>query len=281
VSFAAMYAFLAVDAVAAVSSTVRRISEPATALAALALASLFAWWTLPAIVTQRTTISPPVQAMRYIAESVPSTATLYVHGSMGPFVTYFDPPQHRELWPDEGLFPTKPFGPGDVLVNEVTSAAAGAHNFTRARDRIWSIVRERYFEVTVVPPSSVLSFGEGWHGEEMWGESWWRWMGGRSVTMLPPIAGSARLSFAGEIPTELVPRKPTLEVKLNGKVVDRFVVADRYFKKNWIVTPRSDGVNELVLSMDKVINPAKEGINPDTRDLGLMLSSYGWEPASR
>ena len=35
------------------------------------------------------------------------------------------------------------------------------------------------------------------------------------------------------------------------------------------------------MTVDRVINPAREGINPDARDLGLMLNRYGWEPLKR
>jgi hypothetical protein len=284
VSFAALYAFLAVDGIYALASlpfAKNRDRVPAftAGIAALALAAAFAAWTWPAITTQRTTISPPVQAMQFIERGVPRSATLYVHGSMGPYVWYFNPPHRRVEWPE--TTPSQPFGPHDMLVTEATTAAISGRNFTRARERLFSIARERYFEVSVVPASSVLSFGEGWYGEEAWGEAWWRWMGGRSVTLMPPIAGTARLTLAGEIPTELVPRRPVLEVRVNGQVVDRIVCTDRFFKKSWDVPALSDRPNELVLAIDKVINPAKEGINPDQRDLGLMLSRYGWEPLAR
>ena len=85
--------------------------------------------------------------------------------------------------------------------------------------------------------------------------------------------------MAFDIPSELVSRHPAIEIRLNGAVIDRFVCSTPSTSKSWIVPARPDAWNELVISMDKVLNPAKEGITPDARDLGLNLTSYSWGPA--
>ena len=126
---------------------------------------------------------------------------------------------------------------------------------------------------------AALRFGSGWYGEESVGNAAWRWMSGRSETLLPPIRGNARLTLAFDLPSELVPRHPTITLTLNGREIDRFVCTTPSVRKNWIVPARSDRWNELVISLDKVLNPAKEGLTPDARDLGLNLTSYSWAPA--
>ena len=126
---------------------------------------------------------------------------------------------------------------------------------------------------------SVFRFGAGWYGVESIGLASWRWMSGRSETLLPPVAGIARLTLGFDIPMELAPRKPVIEVRVNGQVIDRFVCVTPSMTRSWLVPSRADSWNQLVITMDKVLNPAREGITPDARDLGLDLTSYSWGPA--
>jgi len=101
-------------------------------------------------------------------------------------------------------------------------------------------------------------------------------MSGGSETLLPPIAGQARLFLGFDLPTELVPRHPTVTITVNGRVIDRFVCTTPSATRSWIVPARGNAWNQLVITLDKVINPAREGLAPDARDLGLHLTSYGW-----
>src|SRR5207237_3444078 len=123
-------------------------------------------------------------------------------------------------------------------LTEGATAAGGAHNFVRERGRLFDIARRRYFEVSVAPASGLLRFGAGWYGEERVGASAGRWMSGRSVTLLPPMAGNARLSLGFDLPTELVPRHPTITITLNGQIVDRFICTTPSVMKSWIVPAR-------------------------------------------
>jgi hypothetical protein len=269
VSYAAMYAILAADALAAV---------PIVQTIAIAVIVVrLMWWAFPALRDVRSTPSPPVAAMQWIRGSVLRTEKLYVHGSMGPWSSYLlgdyetisiEDPAELPLQPVKGWF-----------VTEGATAVAGAHNFVRERGRLFDIARRRYFEVSVAPATGLLRFGSGWYGEESVGTSAWRWMSGRSETLLPPIAGQARLSIGFDLPTELVPRHPTVTISLNDQTIDRFVCTTPSVKKEWIVPAHGDAWNRLVITLDKVINPAKEGLAPDARDLGLNLTSYSWGPA--
>ncbi len=143
-------------------------------------------------------------------------------------------------------------------MTEGSTGVAGGHNFRRERGQVFDIVRRRYFEVSVSPASGLLQFGAGWYGEESVGMSAWRWMSGRSETLLPPIAGQARLFLGFDLPTELVPRHPTVTITLNGQDIDRFVCTTPSVTRSWIGPARGNAWNQLVITLDKVINPARD-----------------------
>ena len=269
IGYGAMYALLAVDLLAA--------WPPAQAILVLAAIARLTWWTLPALREVRRTTSPPVEAMQWIRGNVPKSRPLYVHEGMAPFAGYFVSDYDVVIVDDPVKLPIAAFNSHDWLVTEGPTAVTNGQNFIRQHGHLYDIARRRYFEVSTMPLSSVARFGAGWYAEEGEAAHRWRWMGARSVTMLPPIAGAARLTLAFDLPTELVPRRPTVEVYLNGKLVDRSVCTTRSVSRTVIVPSRGDAWNELIISMDKVLNPAKEGLLPDARDLGLNLTSYGWE----
>jgi hypothetical protein len=277
VSFAPMYGLLAAEGAGVIALIAGRYAAAVSTLMVVTMAGIFGAWTWPSLETVHRGVSPPVAAIEWTARNVDRSATVYFTGSMYPFASYFTLPQKEEPWP-KGIR-AEPFGARDVLITEAASPLSSARNFHRGRDRLFQLVRQRYFEVSVAPASSVATFGDGWYEEESWGLQWWKWMGGRTSTYFPPpVAGNAaRLTIAGEFPTELVPRRPTFEVRINGGLVDRFVVTNQFISKSWVVPVAGNRATELVISLDKVINPAKEGINPDTRDLGFRLTSYGWE----
>lgn len=277
--FAPMYALLAADGVAALMLFVPA-AAPLIECAAIALiATRLAWWTIPALREVRSTSSPTDASMRWIRQNVPRPGPVYIHGSMGPFSSYFLPDYELVNIEDPAELPLRPFTKHDWFVIEGSTAARGGKNFVRERGHLFDIARQRYFEVSAIPLSGLVRFAEGWYGSESVGATEWRWMSGHSRTLLPPIAGNARLALAFDIPSELVSRHPAVEIRLNGAVIDRFVCSTPSTSKSWIVPAKPDAWNELVISMDKVLNPAKEGITPDARDLGLNLTSYSWGPA--
>ncbi|HSP35261.1 MAG TPA: glycosyltransferase family 39 protein, partial [Thermoanaerobaculia bacterium] len=248
VSYLPMYALLAADALALI---------PIVQFAVVAALVLrLGWWAVPPLREVRHTASPPVASMQWIRAHVPHTAKVFVHGSMGPWASYMLGGYDATIIGDPSELPQRGIAADEWLVTEGATAAGGGQNFVRDRGRLFDIVRQRYFEVSVAPASAMFRFGRGWYGEESVGTAWWRWMSGRSETLLPPVSGNARLELGFDLPSELVPRRPTITVTLNGARVDQFVVATPSAKKSWIVPARSDRWNELTIEMDKVINPA-------------------------
>jgi hypothetical protein len=285
VGYAAMYALLAVDGIDALLSLVWW-RAPSLAVAGIeavvvmAIIARFVWWTLPALRDVRSTPSPPVAAMQWIRDNVPRSGRLYVQaGSLKPYSELMLDGYDFTLIEDPSELAVRPVGRNEWYVTEGATAVLGGHNFVRVRGTLFNIARQRYFEVSVAPMDGVFRFGRGWYGEESVGDSAWRWMSGQSETLLPPIAGNGRLTLAFELPSELVPRHPRVDVRLNGQLVDQITGTTPTVTRSWIVPARGDAWNKLEISMDQVLNPAKEGITPDARDLGLRLTGYAWEPA--
>jgi hypothetical protein len=167
--------------------------------------------------------------------------------------------------------------PGDaVVVTETPMPLMSARRFVRGRGVLFEMVRQRYFEVTVLPAQAYASFGDDWHPTEWHGEAVWIWMGERSTTRLPPAAGPMRLVLRVEPALEKGP--PVIEVNLNGTVVDTFAATEE-MERSWVVPARSSDWNELVLTSDRWVNPLKEDIAPDGRDLSIRLLGYDWVPA--
>ena len=279
IGYAPMYALLAAHAFTVWEWNRARVLAALQAVTMMLIIARLIWWTVPALREVRSTQTPPVMAMRWIRASIPQTATLYAEGGMRPMVLYLLPGYDVTVINDPAVLPPGPVGAGGWFVTEGLASAEGTHPFVRNRERLYDIARHRYFEVSVLPAASgLIRFGTGWYEPETFGTTVLRWMAGRSETWLPPVQGNARLAIGFDLPTELVPRKPVIEVRLNGQLIDRFGGTPFGNRRQWVVPSRPDGWNELVITMDKVLNPAKEGITPDARDLGLNLTSYSWGP---
>jgi hypothetical protein len=110
-----------------------------------ALATLLIVWTWPALRVVHTTPSPPVAALR--SAEVP---VVFVDERLAAHAALLVPHAERHI---VRVTPQLQLPAGAVLVREGASAAPGAKNFARTRDRLEGIARARYFEVTVKPSS--------------------------------------------------------------------------------------------------------------------------------
>lgn len=217
-------------------------------------------WTWPAVQSVRSTDAPTAAAMKAIH------GPAYVHMSMSPFADYYLASiPHTVILKENEL----PLQPRDALY--VCEGVRPGHLYDRPRGALWNIVRHRYFDVTLTTLGRIWRFRDGWHDEEGEGNVSFRWMKGRSVTILPDAGPRARLTIAFEIPSPLVARAPVLTVQLNGRVIDRVRCATEGTTKTWDVDANAGGGNELVLSIDRTMKPPGDG-----RELGLRLDRYEW-----
>src|SRR6266849_718756 len=229
-------------------------------------------WTIPALEEVRATDSPPVAACKWFAQHIsPAGTALYADIPMSP-VTEYLLDRYRPTYVDVAFTGTEVRDPAHAwLIGEGAKVFQEAVNFRRPPGRLWNIVRRRFFEVSVRPLASSVSFGSGWYEEEGSGGEIWRWMGARSMTRLSAMPGRAELRLRFHLPTDGKHPFPVVTISLNGQIVDRFRPATAGVEKTYAVAGRGTTPNDLVIETDGVINLARAGIAPDSRDLGIQL----------
>jgi hypothetical protein len=251
------------------------------AAASVILAASLAWWTWPAAKRIRANDAPHIAAIRWVMHNArPGAGTVYVHTGFGPFAEYFLVPYDKRYFERYEDIPGGGYPePAFILTGEL-SKAADAHVFARPHDRLWRIVRPRYFEASVIPAWDLVQFGRGWHDAEGDGANNWRWMGASSETRLPPAGAHSELTLHFYVPLDALPSPPQIEVTLNGVLVERFAATAVETKKSWTVAGRTGGANELRITTSGAIVPARAHPGGDSRELGLKLLAITWQPST-
>jgi hypothetical protein len=269
IGYAPLIAILAADGASLVSANRERIEWAL----GLALTAVMFVWTLPAIDLARRSESPPLQAIRWIRVHVdPASSILIVHEGMGPYAEDFLD-RYRVEWTLDGppiarLDPT----PG-WYINEGNNSQRGAMMFSWPRDRAWSIARRRYFEVSVLPLTARPRFAGGWYDEESSGKSVWRWMGARGTIELPSLKPFARLRMRIFVPLHVMKAAPAITIRMNGATVAQFHVKQPFTDLVHDFGPQS---HTLEIETDRVVNPLRQHLGQDPRDLGLRLDQLEW-----
>jgi hypothetical protein len=236
------------------------------------LAGTMFTWTMPALRVIRRQKSPPVQTIEWIHDNLPKTTTVFVHGSMGPHADLLLGDYPTQYFDDDPMPPLD--GRKPWVLREGASGSKGAKVFSYPHDRLFQIVRQRYFEVTVAPVLGQIEFGEGWYGEESLATETFRWMGGRGVARLQPLPPKGRLTLAGYIPLDVI-QPPTITITFNGTVIGRFVAKESNFSRTYDLESRADW-NDLVLETSEFVNPKQRGIGGDPRNLGIRIDDLDW-----
>jgi hypothetical protein len=257
-----------------------RLAVALQALFAAIIIGRYIVWVRPALREVRHTVSPPVQAMLWIRQHVARGGKVYATGGLEPFVAYFLPdynvvevPEHFDPWTAHAEKNAVYAADGP------NSSAQEAVNFLRPRKRLWALFNRRYFEASVTPMTGWVKFAAGWYREEQGDEGErWRWMGAESRTQLEPLGHRAQLGFRVTFPLQAEP-PPTVTVMLDGRVVERFVPKHADVERLYIVDSRSGAPDELVLSVDHVINLSRMHRSADARDLGVQLHRMLWKAA--
>jgi len=267
IGYQAMFALLAADGI-------RRVAKHYDAAVALALVAGFVTYTLPALTPVRKQIAPSVLAARAVAQHVdPSRDQLFAGHTMSKFLDLFVPGfPYTQVLDDRALPLTAPSRAW--LLAEITDTPEHGFVFERARGHLWNIARRHYFEIKLEPLTRRPRFLAGWYGPESMDIDEWRWMNGRSVTVLPPARGKTMLRVHFGVPVETMPKNPRFTVKLNGRVIDQFRTREGYVERDYRVQPAPRNLpNVLELSIDRTVRP-----RDDIRELGLRLRYLGWGP---
>jgi hypothetical protein len=256
-----------------------RLAVVLQTLFAAIIVARYVVWVRPGLSEVRHNDSPPVQAMRWIRQNVARGGTVYLAGGLEPFAAYFLP-DYNVIAAADNFDPSTVHAAKDaVYAVDAPSSFARAVNFRRRHDRLWALFNRRYFEASVEPLSGWIKFGAGWYGEEKGddGDSW-RWMGPQSHTLLGPLAHRAQLEIRVTFPLQGEP-PPVATVMVDGRVVDRFVPKQTDVERSYVVDSRSGAPDELVLSVDHVMNLARAHRGADARDLGIQLHRILWKAA--
>jgi hypothetical protein len=280
-----MHALLAADGIAVIAFGRKEIES---ALAAIVVA-LNAAWVWPALREVRAHDAPPVAAAKWIQQHVPrATGKVYVQAGMVPFADYFLAGYNTEEAPP-GFDPTAvPEEPNAVLIADSAFQSPRAVNFVRTHRRLWGLFNRRYFECSVVPvvggphwAPGKIEFGDGWFAPEVDEKGRpFRWMGLRSVTRLQSLGQRGELSMQFYAPLDAEPA-PEVTVVFDGIVVERFRPTDSSFRRTYQLQSRAGAPDELLLAVDRAVNPFRLGKGGDKRDLGLRVSGMSWKVMAR
>jgi len=273
IGYAPLFALLAADGLHLLLGRWRRAETLFTAGFALSVTV----WIWPVLRDVRQHDSPTFAATQWIRQHVdPRSSTLYVHDSMQPFVEAFLPGVPFVSTGDTTPVAAAGSRPGDVFVVEGATATNSATILTRPRGRTVHVVRDRYFEVSILRLQQLITFEEGWYDPEGSGTAAWRWMGKRGRVILPPISGRASLGLRMYVPLDVLHVAPNVDIRFNGVKLETVHPSDANIERTYNVTARAGAPNELVIETDRVVNPAKAHIANDARDLGVRVSDIEW-----
>jgi hypothetical protein len=270
-------AYVAVHALLAAHGLRVLARKPAiqSALAA-AIVIVLAVWTWPGLTLQRTSEAPPAAALLWVQRNVPKGSAVYVHGALGPHARYLLPDYQTSFYEE---IETIAQVTADAWAVQPAVVESAPKTFLWPRTNpLWKVLRRRNFESSVVRLASVVEFGNGWYSAEGTGAEIFRWMGHESFSTLPPIPRGAVLSMRMYVPIDTIP-PPTIEVWLNGTLVERFVGSKANIEKAWRLPSRQDAPNELRIATSGVAIPARARASADTRELGLRMDGLSWMPA--
>jgi hypothetical protein len=199
IGFAPLVALMAADGAAIIA---RRFAP----LIVAALIAVMIAWAWPAVRIAHTTVAPPVAA----AAALPRDRNICVDTRLAPhaavLLAKWEPVDVTAL----------PLQRDDrcVLFAEDASGAATAKNFMRSGSPLAQIVRQRYFETTVVPLSDVAKLRG-------------------NVLLLPPLGGDGQLTLEFDA--------PAATVRFNGRELAPQLGNIRRYR----VLSRTHGDNEL------------------------------------
>jgi hypothetical protein len=270
-AYVAVYALLAAYAVERLTAFLGRRAALVHAIALAVIIGRYAWWTMPAIIEVRSTIAPTHAACTYVQRLVPPGKRVWTDDSMSPWTAYYlvDRDAVRVSSPAE----VEGLG-SEYFLTEGVMLEREAVVFRRPRGRVAEIHPERHFEASVAPVSTMWRFAEGWGDSEGHQDFNWRWMSGRGVVFVPALPGKGVLTLRIGRPTEI---DPVVEVKLNGRLLERFRVPPDAVTKQWTVEGLPSAQSRLEITASETINPLERGIGSDPRDLGLQLFAYRWQ----
>ena len=252
---------------------IRRVGRKYAAFVGAAFMIAFSVYTIPALNVVRNEVSPSLRAAAAVKKYVdPKKDQLFVGHTMSKFVDLVAPGLPYTRVADDRVMPLTTSKPAWLLA-EITETSEAGMVFRRQRGNLWNIARHHYFEIKLQRLEAGAQFVSGWYEPEK-DDIWeWRWMGGHSVTLLPPGNGRTMLRMRLTPPDEVIQQGGTVTIKLNGQVLETFQPKGE-MSRDYRVFATPNQPNVLELSIDKTFLRQDEG-----RAVGLKLQDLGWGPA--
>lgn len=273
-----MYALLAARGVWLIAGHSNRYRVIAATLFTLALMLPMAHRGVRSLAVLRATDSPPVAAAKWVRANLrPDEATILVLRGLQPHMEYLLP-EYTRLVTDDVSTAITSRKPGYVLAPEKVDSH-GAITFRRKRGPLWRIVRQFYFDVTILPAGQLVEYGEGWHHPEQLGDHAWRWMGRRGEINLSPSSSSRDVTLRFFVPLYDLPSPPVIRIEFNGREIDRFTPTEAEVVRTVTIEGGAAGDHRLAIETSDVVNLKQRGRGDDARDLGLRLWSIAISPA--
>lgn len=258
-----------------VADGIARVGKRREWMLSAALVAAFIVYTFPALTPVRNEVAPSIVAASTAAQRIdPRREQLFVGHTMMVFMDLLAPgfPYTRVV--DDRAMPVDA-REHSWLLAEITTTKDEGFVFRRRRGALWNISRRHYFDIKLAPLEQRARFVSGWYEPEYEETHQWRWMGRHSVTHLPPARGETLLRVHFGVPGELVEQRPTITVRLNGRVAGTIAVTGDSIERDFHVEPAPRGLpNVLELSIDRTV-PAHE----PPREHGLRLRYLAWGPA--
>jgi hypothetical protein len=268
IGYQPMFALFVADGIA-------RVAKKREWMLSAAVVVAFFVYTFPALTPVRNDVAPSILAAQAAVQRVDHEhEQLFVGHTMMVFLDLIAPGMPYTRVVDDRAMPISA-PERSWLLAEVTTTPEEGLMFRRERGPLWNIARRHYFEIKLAPLTARPRFISGWYAPESMETNQWRWMSGHSVTLLPPVRGEAILRMHVGVPGELIPRHPTITLKVNGRVVERVPVTGDSVERDFHVPAAPRGLpNVLELSIDQTVLPQHE-----SRELGLRLRYLAWGPA--
>jgi len=146
---------------------------------------------------------------------------------------------------------------------------------------LWQRLDRPFDGLTRVAPGEAVSFGEGWYREEGRPPRSWRWMGARSVTVLPGGNGPMRLYLQLHAPIDDLAAPPAIGVEIDGRLIDLISATGAQVTRSYDVDATAADRHELVLTTNRTFRPARRHAAGDRRELGLSLQRLVWLPRAQ
>jgi hypothetical protein len=282
IGYMPLHALLAADGIARVANgAAMLLRRPRAALivqtlVVAAIAGRFALWSGPALREVKSHDSPPVLAVKWVRDHVPIGSTLFIDGGLEPHATYYLGSYDVHYVDSEEDLARMPLLRNAWYIHDGPDSRASLASFRRPRKKLWALFTRRYFEASVRRVTGAVHYLDGWYGEESTGEETWRWMGRRARIVLQPIAGGGELRLSATVPIDKEP-PPQVTISIDGQPADRFMATARDFSRRYVVAP-SPNAHEVLIELSGALNPARQHLSDDARDLGLQLRTVSWQP---